>query len=168
MDKKELEVKRDFCKQQMDYWTDRYEKREAELAETEKPEPKDLDFGRDFGGQRWIRFAGVYYWIYAESMDRSGHNGAHFAHFGRTNLREVFDDLKAISGPLTWFGTGEDYIRIGCKIDHTGRLEIRRVHDGEAFFVYDLPEFILNLQRLVATRKKHDAKGKSLEKTKNE
>ncbi len=147
MDKKELEARIELhegCIKSL----------RAELAEAEKPKLAFLDIGIS-DTQKWINLNGHTYWIHgrdklvmdvpSDCLDES------FLVHDHTNVLDVLDDLTAQAEPLTEFK-----FKNGVYMDIKGVWgnDSLKISDEDGYMVIqkeNLPAFILNLQRLLAT-----------------
>lgn len=156
--RKELELRRaikaDTANFQ-DMLTQGIAKLEAQLAEAEKPGLRNWDIGTGlYNDLKWLKVDGKIFWIHGrEGIDPAGPSECEESLFlddSHINILDVLDDLKAQSRPLKG---NEFYIdQTRCKLIG-GLLCLGHVGSGWAvqFQAKALPEFILNLRRLLHT-----------------
>ncbi|KKM04382.1 hypothetical protein LCGC14_1764830 [marine sediment metagenome] len=127
---------------------------EADLAEAEKPELRHLDFGANTD-QRWIKLGETIHWVHEGRMnDTSVLADKEFAKERKGNLQDIFDDLKARQEPLKKFTMKETT----AAAEFSGSINKWTVYlkdhchgPGVNIGIKDIPDFILNLERLVYT-----------------
>ena len=160
MNKETVEVKRDFCKAQMEYWSGRYKERVAELTEAAELEAQlaepELRHG-DIRGWSLNSTIGIVdlsepapHMIWPDGDKRNSKTEHNILSQSKSigNLKDIFADLKAMQEPLEKFRLD----KVQYKIADTGEIAfgVPGVF-GEYIAMKDFPAFILNLHRLYAT-----------------
>ena len=152
-----------FCTEVITWLGIRRDALEAELAEAEKPELRHWDFGYDEdSGDEFIvieqsTLSGSPKAFYADQKGQVYVNESTVVRVCLGNLKEHFDDLKAIAEGLTKHTWDYGHNSYEAYIDMHGDLLLNGVSIQLIVRKEEIPTFILNLQRIQYTeRQKND------------